>query len=346
MVVLAICFTFAATVEFLQVYAPARTCCGSDVLAQGLGATIGMGAWVAFGQRFANEVVSVVTGSGITGRFAVVYLVFLGFTQALPLDLTLSPYKAYQKFRHGGVQIVPFGEFRLASNHRRWEQAAASMELAVLFLPVGLLAGCLPGGFWRPDQGARVALAGLAFAAAIELAQVLVESRNASATDVLVGGAAVLFGWLLAHVRAGRELPLGRVLGLGSCWLIAVGVTGWQPFTFAPPIRPFDWVPPSPLKGENAPLVLEEMAAKLVLFGLGGVLVVSMRVQRSTPVCLTIAFTVGLAFSGLSELGQRFLPNHTPCITDLVLGGVGALIGAWMASKVCELPPRSGGPFP
>ena len=335
MTVLAGCVAFAAAVEFVQLFVPARTCAGSDVLAQGLGSVIGMFGWVAFGQRLTNEVRGAATGSGTAGRFLVAYVLLLGFLQALPLDLSLSPYQAYYKFRDGSVGLIPFQEFRTPSRDDRWARAAALTKLAGLSLPVGLLAGCLPGRFWAPGNYARVLLAALALAVALELGQVLVKGRTTSATDALVGAAAVLIGWLFARFRAGRGLSFGDVLGLGSWWLLALGVVSWQPFAFTQAVRPFDWIPGTPLDGGNPLVALEEMLTKVVLFGLGGALVVSLREPEPTPPrVLAVAGLFGLAVSAVFEAGQRLMPDHTPCITDVVLGGLGAFCGAWVVGKV------------
>src|SRR5204863_2284408 len=44
------CALFAAAVEFSQLFTTGRTCSASDVLAQTLGAALGMTAWVLCGQ--------------------------------------------------------------------------------------------------------------------------------------------------------------------------------------------------------------------------------------------------------------------------------------------------------
>ena len=47
--VLAACLAFAATVEFIQLFAPTRTC-WFGCTGSRIGAIIGMTAWLAFGQ--------------------------------------------------------------------------------------------------------------------------------------------------------------------------------------------------------------------------------------------------------------------------------------------------------
>ena len=324
LMVLAACLAFAATVEFIQLFAPTRTCCGSDVLAQGFGAIIGMTAWLAFGQWIMREVHLATHGSGVTGRFLVAYLALFGFTQALPLDLSLSPYAAYHKFRDGRLILTPFQELSDPSPTVWWAHVATLLKLGVLYLPVGLLAGRMPG--WSRDRASagKLALLGLALAGAIESGHVLAQSRTASVTEILVGIAAMVLGWLCVRTHAERECTIGKVLGLGSIWLVVVAVTSWQPFVFEPINQPFDWTPGSPLEGREPFVALEEIATKLVLFGFGGILVASVFASRSTHGRLAAAFIAGIAFSSVVEIGQQFLPLHTPCITDVLLGGWGA----------------------
>ena len=71
-----------------------------------------------------------------------------------------------------------------------------------------------------------------------------------------------------------------------SIWLVAVAVTSWQPFVFEPMNQPFNWTLGSPLEGREPFVALEEMATKLVLFGLGGALVASV----APPVRLAAAY--------------------------------------------------------
>ena len=76
--------------EFAQLYVPVRTCAGSDVLCQTVGAAIGMTVWLLVGQRLVEQAREV-AGSGAVVRLLAAYIVLLAFVQTLPMDLTLSP---------------------------------------------------------------------------------------------------------------------------------------------------------------------------------------------------------------------------------------------------------------
>jgi VanZ family protein len=319
---------FAASVEFLQLYAPLRTCCASDVLAQGLGAIIGMGVWLAFGQRWIDGVRGVASGSGLAGQFFFASIVMLAFTQALPFDLSLSPYGAYYKFHNGGVQTVPFEEFQSSSCEENWARAAALLKLAALYLPVGLFAGVLSARFLSLRQVTVAAPCASALALFLESAQLLVRSRTTSATEVLIGATATLLGWWLTVRRSERGWPGGLWPILVAAWLASLAVVSLQPFTIAEANHTFDWVPGSTLLSGNPLVALDELLAKLVLFGLGGALVVSAWFDEASGSALVVAFCVGLSVSAACEVAQLSMAGHTPCLTDVILGGVGALAGA------------------
>jgi VanZ family protein len=337
--VLPACAVFAALVEFTQVFTPSRMPSGLDVLAQTLGAALGMVLWLACGQWLTNEVRKAATGTGTAARFLVAYLAFLGFIEALPLDLSASPYAAYRKFRDGGVKPIPFREFGGMTEDEVLKRIGTLLELAGLYLPVGLLAARLPDRFWRPENAVRVALAALAVALVIEMGQVLVRSRTTSATDVLVGGGVAFLGWAIGKAfRNGRNFQ--GMYFLGALWWVALLWVSWQPFEVAAGVRiPFDWVPGGPLEGGNPLWALEEMLTKLVAFGLGGAILAGTVYGRPGRRTHAVAAVMGLFAAAFFEFGQTRFLHHTPCVTDVLLGGLGAFCGVWMTSKV-----RSGEP--
>lgn len=335
---LPVCCAFSASVEFAQLFVPVRTCSGSDVLAQTFGSAIGMVGWLVCGQWLTDEVRKATTGTGAAGRFLIGYVLLLGFIQALPLDLSLSPANAYRKFRDGKVRFIPFGEFRNCSGDQAWQRVAGLLKLAGLYLPAGLLAGCLPGRFWSSDNVGQVLLVAIALPVGIEAGQVLVESRVSSATDALVGAFATAIGWRLAKNPLSC-VGTGWFFGLG--WVGLLAVISWHPFWFILHGQPFDWVPGMPLEVGNPLSVLEDLLTKLVLFGFGGVIVAGM-IAAHTPGqsggrVLAIAAVVGLLVSAVFEVGQIWTPNHSPCITDVMLGGLGAFVGAWVTGRVLNV---------
>lgn len=338
------CALFAAAVEFSQLFTTARTCSASDVAAQTLGAAAGMTAWVLFGQTLTDRVRGVWTRADLNaaGRILLAYVALLAFIQTLPFDVSASPADLYRKFRDGGVKFVPFGEFNGLTDAERWKGIAKLAKLAGLYLPVGLLAARLKG---RIEQWgmSRVALAALGLSVCLEAVQLVVQSRTPSATDALVGAASAVVGWY-----AGRVHHEGLAIPFAASWFV-VWLAVLTPVTQPPPgtpkleaPRPFDWTPGMPLESGDPLNTLEEMLTKLVLFGLLGVLVAAWRLPPrakrgpggSVPVAVGIAAPLGLLTSAVFETAQRWYETHTPGVTDVLLGGLGAALGVLVASRV------------
>ncbi len=341
------CAVFAAGVEFAQLFTTGRTCSASDIVAQTLGSAVGMGAWVVCGQALADRAGADVNAAG---RLLVAYLALVGFIQTLPFDVSASPRNVYGKFHDGGVLFVPFGEFAGVTDAERWEKVAKLVKLAGLYVPIGLLAACLPGRVGRWGV-ARAALAALALGVILEGIQIPVRSRVTSATDALVGAGAALAGWYAARVhRGGLTLPLAFCWGV--VWLAAMtAVTQPPPGTArldAP--RAFDWDPGGPLESGDPLGVLEAVLTKLVLFGLLGVLMAAWRLPARTRraagasvrATAALAAVLGLVASGFFEAAQRWYNTHTPGMTDVLIGGLGAALGVVAASRAgAPAPPRA-----
>jgi VanZ family protein len=345
------CALFAAAVEFAQLFTAGRDCSASDILAQALGAAAGMAAWALWGQRLADRALAVWRRADVdaAGRLLVAYLALLAFIETLPFDLSPSPYGLYRKLRDGGARFTPFGEFEGLTDAQRWDQIGKLAKLAGLFFPAGLLASRVK----RVESWGlpRVALAAAALGVCVEAPQLLMKSRTPSATDALVGACAAVAGWLAGRVhREGLALPFA--ISWGVIWLAAMTPAALPP-AGAPRLaepRPFDWMPGLPLESGDRLHALEEMLTKLVLFGLLGVLVAAWRLppaRRGAPggsvrVAVVVAAALGLAASGLFESTQRWYELHSPCVTDVLLGGLGAALGALAASLAARSPAAHG----
>jgi len=325
---LPVCIAFSTFVEFLQLYVPSRTCAASDVLMQAVGAALGMGAWIGLGQWFTGHARRLWAGpqiGGSAGRMLVVYLVVLAAIQVLPLDLTLSPKDIYKNLRDK-VHYIPFSEFRGTHSWADFSGHVSSrIETLGLYLPVGLLAGCLPGRFWQSSANAlRILGLGVLLGLVMEGMQVLVMSRSPSNTDVLMGAAGVLAGWTLARRVLSRQL----LLTAGIFWSVCLVVVYWHPFEFSSSLSKVEWLLLLPLEMRNPFRALGDLLTKVVLIAPLGVL--TARLTRAFPLKqrLALAAGVGFALTVVIEAGQLLLPTRTPSLTDVALGAVGAWCGA------------------
>lgn len=309
---------FAAAVEGAQVFVRGRTCAGADVLCQVAGAAVGMAGWAAGGRWLVARLRVVGRRvDGEAGRLLAGYTLLVVVVQALPLDLDPSPRDLYRKARdRAGWE--PFAEFRGADADRAWKEAAKVAEMAGLFLPAGLLAARLGRrGRWT------AALLMVGVAVGTELVQLGVESRFPRATDAVAGAGGVAAGWAVG--RAVGRPGAGLAVLLAAVWTgVLLGVY-WQPFRFRTNPSGFDWVPGHPLHTDDPLLALQELLTKAILFAPLGVLAGGRR---------TLAGAVGLGVAVAVEVGQLGLPGRTPGVTDVLVGGAGALAGAWAVRRL------------
>ncbi|HVK19167.1 MAG TPA: VanZ family protein [Fimbriiglobus sp.] len=238
----------------------------------------------------------------------------------------------------------------------RWRIESRSDLLAnvLLGVPLGF---CLLGArrVDRPGRGAAVR-AGLAmwpgcvaYAAAVEFAQLFFAGRTSSATDVLaqgVGAAAGMTAWVLAGPRltdAARRIlsdpraggPAGRLL-LAYLGLIALAQMLPLDLTASPyaarrrllqggvVLVPFaEWDDPL---ADQQWLLLTWMG-QVILFFPAGLLLAQVPGRMRRPwIGLLAAVAVGLGVGALTEAGQ-LLVSRTPSVTDVLFGAAGLTAG-------------------
>ncbi len=348
-----LCVLLAIAVEFGQLYFEGRTTSGSDILAQAAGSLMGMCLFIACGQAAINRVRRQFDHPEIrTPAMAllVMYAGVLALTQLLPLDLSASPADWYRKFRDGKATLSPFSELGANTGIPLWRKVQAWLELAAVYLPVGLLLAFVPRVDPRPLPGVlpwvatvRVAMRvfglGLVLAAVLEGCQFLVMSRSPSTTDVLLGGGAVLLGWLLARgMGTGRGLDIEAALILAQAWLVWLAVAAWLPFEFESHIggRRFaqmTWLPFETALEKNYLSGLEEILTKALLAVPFGVIVAAYgSPAKRGRVAVAVALAVGVGL--LLEVGQLYLRERVPAPMDVLYAAAGGWLGASATLKL------------
>jgi VanZ family protein len=326
-----VCALFAAAVEFGQLWFPNRTCSGTDILAQSAGALCGVLAWVLAGPGISDRLGKLLHGGAHAGRgtkFLAGFAAFLLFVQWLPLDFSISPYDIWRWMKRDYLKVsyVPFEELRSpAWRHGAtvWDKVQSWLELALLFLPLGLH---VPGARLRKRWIVPVAFA---FAFLSELGQVTV-SRHPSSADVLVAFAAILAGWGIASALATPWMGRHRAdaaLVLAQVWLIAMILIHWQPFKWL--ANPLEF-PPEAWRSWPAGS-LDKILTKFVLFAPVGMLAAwaghglpPRRLQWEA------ALLGGLAALAL-EVGQSTVAGRTGSPADVFIGLLGGWLGAALA---------------
>lgn len=349
--VFAACVALSAGVEFMQIFFPPRTVSQNDILAETIGAAIGVLAWWWRGPWLWRTLRSWAGGGRdvpLAERFLWVYLAVLFGYSLLPLDLTLSPVEVYHKWRAGRVVLAPFS-FGFSSPA---EMAYGLATDALIWLPAGFL--WTVSGRMRP---VRAALWTVAAAALLEFLQLFVYSRISDVTDVITASAGGASGAALAlAVRpaaasgpgARPALLRGRpalVLAVFAAWLAALAAIFWYPWTFDPtPARvraALDgfWLLPfyRYYYGTEFRAVTEVLHKFLFFAPLGAALAFAWGPTRDRRLRRAAAwFSAGLAALAalFIEIGQALVPGKAPDSTDLVIEVLGALAGYWAMGRV------------
>ncbi len=226
------CLVLAIVVETMQLHVPGRVASKFDVMAQTIGAVIGVGLWFWRGERLWNLVFDWSPFNRKHSRWqqlSSLYLLLVYAYGLLPLDLTLSPQDLYEKWKGGKLYFVPFHALHHAQAMEVYQYASIVLIWAVA---AWLIAKARP--LSATEIVGRTALA----AAALEFLQLFVVSRTTDTTDVVLAGLAALgVGFVMRNVggsdpqgspapplRAGQLSLL--VLGL-SCLTLALA---WYPF--------------------------------------------------------------------------------------------------------------------
>ena len=354
-------------IEFTQIFFPSRTTSQDDIMANAIGAALGVLAWwwrEPWLWRTVRSWVGEERDGPLAERFLWVYLAVLFGYSLLPLDLTLSPVEVYHKWRAGLVVLVPFG-FHFASAIDMFNGLATD---ALIWLPAGFL--WTVSGRMRP---ARAVLWTLAMATLIEFLQLFVFSRVTDVTDVVMAVVGGAVGAMLA--RAARPMaaaasgPRGRLgragLGLAAfvAWFAVIAAIFWYPWGFdlsparlAAGLERFWRVPLYYYYyGTEFHAVTEVLHKFLYFVPLGAALAFALGRspgrRRGPGAARAAALAAAVASLGAAlviELGQAFLPGRIPSSTDAMIELLGAMAGYWAMGLVREhharAAPRASGP--
>jgi VanZ family protein len=331
----------AALLEFAQLFVQDRTAAWSDVLALSLGGMAGSVLWAVAGLRTTDWLALTLTTSPERRVFPILAVYSAGWLIVGLLPL-LFPKYAYPLVR--SVWLGPSDEpaFTVALTN--------DVVTALAVAPVGAFLALLARRLPRAWLGGLVATGGVATALLLDgVRQVTPFLTSPKPGPRVVGALAGV--WIAWH--AARRIPVdrhrqwGRVLGaVLAAWCLVLVLHAWAPFDFGVPAAALDlrvkvlyeraplhryyWAPP---------LTALNMALTVFLLALPVGALLSLISWRSrgrlrTGVCAAIATT----FFGLLEWGQLYLPAHRADPTDVVIAGVGSLIGAALVRAVATSP--------
>lgn len=337
------CAALSVAIEFTQIFFPPRTVSQNDIIAEALGAVLGLAAWWIWGQRSIAWLGSWQQARGaasLAEKLLWPYLLLLFGYNLLPLDLTISVVEIYHKWSEGRLNLIPFAATPLEPIRFLYEVVID----AILWVPVSLLL-TLGGRF----SAHKAVLWTLAAAALLEAMQLLVYSRYSDVTDLVAAVPGAFAGvWLAAWLRPRTPSSATTIIAHGSpIWLIASMITAWclllagifwYPFNISRDadlirrgIDAFFQVPFVAYYFGSELRAITEVFHKIGFFIPLGAMLAWLRWAlgrrgglRALDVVLLMVL---LAPALVIELGQVVLVDKHPGSTDLVLEWLGAIIG-------------------
>lgn len=341
------CVLLALSIEFTQLYFPQRTVSRNDILAESIGAAVGVVAWLWLGPALWRWVLGWNTARGgmaLAEKVFWAYLALLFGYNLLPLDLTLSPVEIYREWQDGRIRLLPF-----AAALEQTDPAQALYDLLtdmVLWLPVGLLP-LLAGRHTRMSAW-RVAVTA---AVLLEVLQLFVYSRVSDTTDVIMALLGAAIGVQIGG-KLGKPVMVTMVsqpgsqrlwLGLGAAllWTAVLVVVFWYPFAFRlegefvrQNLAGFFKVPFYTYYYGTEYRAATEALRKIGFFIPLGVLLAYAGLALRDSVLKTVFAVMALGLLLLIpfgiELGQVLLPGKVADSTDWLLavfGGMGGYFG-------------------
>ena len=349
------CVALALIIEFTQLYFPQRTVSINDLVAESLGALLGIVLFYYFGQRVLHYLQAIIAMRGsqnsLLSYLLIAYIALFTLYNILPLDLTLSPVELFKKWQDGRITLLPFSAYKGSF----LQISYAIFSDILLWLPIAILL------YFKQYQKKAIYKKLVLFAALIEFFQLFVYSRVSDVTDILLAFIAAWFGYTLGRLiykhqnsAATIEQPSDVAKPQLQFWLAGVIIlyslvillVFWFPYNFD-----FSWQQINQQLSVSRNKVLLEslyfgtefraitsLLQKILLFFPLGVLfsLSYLKLEPDWQKRLMLVFSAGyiLLLAAFTEAMQLALPDKTVDITDVLLSVIGAALG-FMLTLYC-----------
>ncbi len=350
MLVWLVAVSFSVGIEFTQVFFPQRTVSRNDIIAESIGAALGILLWRLWGRVLMDWVGrwSLVNGAaGKAERLLYLYLAVLFGYNLLPLDLIISPVEIFHKWQDGRVLLLPFQGL-----HGDWAQRLYDVVMDVLIW--------VPPAFLWVFSGRKSVLRtfwwALAVAGLLEVAQLFVWSRVTDVTDLLSAAMGAGLGVSGARYVAGGGRFTMTPGGAARWWLPALLVIGWLGVLMLVFWYPWDFRVDGQFIKSRLPLLgqapfhayyfgteyraITSLLSKLAFFVPLGFLLTMLgeaSERRRWVIALLVAIGGG---AGLAiEMGQLLLPGKHVDLADWLV----SMAGVWLGYRGWRFLRRSGG---
>lgn len=354
-VIVLYCLLLAFVVELGQLMFSGRVASPYDVVAQGIGAVLGLLLWHQSGQtiwpllsRLSHEVNS----GSVWYRLAILYAVVFFVYNLLPLDLTLNPEGIYDKWKAGKILLLPF-QYKGGS----WfEISYAVISDVVVWLPLAYFV--LRASKVHQPAVLYVAL----YSVVTEIIQLFVMSRTTDMSDVIYAFLAAIALKLMKVQRqeqlAGTAPPKTAqmtgdwaeksssvvfIFAAWAVWSCVLLLLFWFPFNFSTAhlkakIAFEQWfsMPFTELFRDSLLTAVTTVLQKSLLFAPLGWLLAMLRLHLNR-FWLMAALLLVLCQIVLIELGQVFLPGKYSNLTDVLIAvvamGLAFVVGRFFIKK-------------
>ena len=197
---IAMAIPFSIALELTQAFLPYRTPSVVDVMAEAVGAVVGMLIWLEWYSAFNTalaDMLAALERASTARRLLLVYCAAVAFVWLFPLDFTIRPQEIADKYFHQRL-LLPFQPSPDATSR-------AGLLMALLAgIPLG--AAAVPGG--SAAGGRRTLAKSLAIVTSLllllEIAQVTVFSRTTDATAILALAIGTAVGAVAGHLTPPR----------------------------------------------------------------------------------------------------------------------------------------------
>jgi len=340
----------SGAIEFTQLFFPPRTVSINDIIAESIGAALGITAWWIWGKRFLVWLEGWQQAHGptdVTTRILWAYLALLFGYNLLPLDLTISPVELYHKWHEGRVRLVPFAFLA------NWDIKTVYNAIAdtAIWIPVAALLLMTKKRTVKEAWLWTVLLATL-----VEVLQLFVWTRVTDVNQILesvLGGG--MGAWLAgrfvsgehAAVRSSEQLEENRSawgwIACYLCWSLVLLVVFWYPFDFH---TDYSFLKERIVLLKRVPFyayyygteyrAATELLHRLVFFApLGALAAACIQKGRRSGLADAILCLIPCGLVILLIEGGRFLiPSKNPDTIDPLLELAGAFVGFWLVRAV------------
>lgn len=205
MIIVISCLFLSAAIEYSQIWFPPRVVSKNDIIAETVGAGIGVVSWMFLGQstvKFMQVLTPQSLHKNLIGRALLAYGFFITAYSLLPLDLTIDPSQLRDKLKMGRFELIPFSFLGRPLGYRFFSLVIDFL----IYVPLGMLLLKFRDQTQQDRNPIRV-IAAISFVIVFvsELIQVFVFSRNVGTSDFFFAVTGAVSGAYLVSPALGSS---------------------------------------------------------------------------------------------------------------------------------------------